>query len=169
MSGRSILIAIALSGWLIVSIVVVMTVAYAGFIGIGVVGLLMWFICTIVDLELDGAVGSGQGEARRIARRAGGPLRRKAPGSAVGPVVQVPRRGACRDRHGGLCRLSGLGGIPTWLDCQCRHPEPQARDLSSGTRCGSERQLHLQAQHQGVGDRGHGVGLHHVLDVGHDG
>ena len=59
MSGRSILIAIALSGWLIVSIVVVMTVAYAGFIGIGVVGLLMWFICTIVDLELDGAVGSG--------------------------------------------------------------------------------------------------------------
>ena len=59
MSGRSILIAIALSGWLIVSIVVVMTVAYAGVIGIGVVGLLMWFICTIVDLELDGAVGSG--------------------------------------------------------------------------------------------------------------
>ena len=59
MSGRSILIAIGLSGWLIVSIVVVMTVAYAGFIGIGVVGLLMWFICTIVDLELDGAVGSG--------------------------------------------------------------------------------------------------------------
>lgn len=59
MSGRSILIAIALSGWLIVSIVVGMTVAYAGFIGIGVVGLLMWFICTIVDLELDGAVGSG--------------------------------------------------------------------------------------------------------------
>lgn len=59
MSGRSILIAIALSGWLIVSVVVVMTVAYAGFIGIGVVGLLMWFICTIVDLELDGAVGGG--------------------------------------------------------------------------------------------------------------
>ncbi len=59
MSGRSILIAIGLSGWLIVSIVVVMTVAYAGFLGIGVVGLLMWFICTIVDLELDGAVGSG--------------------------------------------------------------------------------------------------------------
>lgn len=59
MSGRSILIAIGLSGWLIVSIVVAMTVAYAGFLGIAVVGLLMWFICTIVDLELDGAVGSG--------------------------------------------------------------------------------------------------------------
>ena len=59
MSGRSILIAIGLSGWLVVSIVAVMTVAYAGFLGIGVMGLLMWFICTIVDLEMDGAVGSG--------------------------------------------------------------------------------------------------------------
>ena len=59
MSGRSILIAIGLSGWLVVSIVIVMTVAYAGFAGICVVGLLMWFICTIVDLEIDGAVGSG--------------------------------------------------------------------------------------------------------------
>ena len=39
--------------------------AYAGFIGIGVVGLLMWFICTIVDLELDGAVGSGMSISAR--------------------------------------------------------------------------------------------------------
>ncbi|MBI3198913.1 MAG: hypothetical protein HYZ40_15685 [Rhodospirillales bacterium] len=59
MSGRSILIAIGLSGWLLVSIAAFMTVAYAGFFGIGVIGLLMWFICTIVDLEIDGAVGGG--------------------------------------------------------------------------------------------------------------
>jgi hypothetical protein len=59
MSGRSILIAIGLSGWLLVSIAAFMIVAYAGFFGIGVLGLLMWFICTIVDLEVDGAVGSG--------------------------------------------------------------------------------------------------------------
>ncbi len=59
MSGRSILVAIGLSGWLVVSIVAFMTVAYAGFFGIAVIGLLMWFICTIVDLEVDGAVGSG--------------------------------------------------------------------------------------------------------------
>lgn len=59
MSGRSILIAIGLSGWLVVSIVAFMTVAYAGFFGIGVIGLLMLFICTIVDLEIDGAVGGG--------------------------------------------------------------------------------------------------------------
>jgi hypothetical protein len=59
MSGRSILIAIGLSGWLLVSIAMFMVVAYAGFFGIGVIGLLMWFIWTIVDLEVDGAVGSG--------------------------------------------------------------------------------------------------------------
>lgn len=59
MSSRSILIAIGLSGWLLVSIAAFMIVAYAGFFGIGVLGLLMCFICTIVDLEVDGAVGSG--------------------------------------------------------------------------------------------------------------
>ena len=59
MSGRSILIAIGLSGWLLVSIGVFLIVAYAGFFAIGVIGLLMWFIWTIVDLEVDGAVGSG--------------------------------------------------------------------------------------------------------------
>lgn len=58
MSGRSILIAIGLSGWLLVSIFAFMIVAYAGFAGIGVIGLLMWFICTIVELEVDGAVGN---------------------------------------------------------------------------------------------------------------
>ena len=74
MSGRSILIAIGLSGWLIVSIVAFMTVAYAGFFGIGVIGLLMWFICTIVDLEMDGAVGSGMSPdflARQVKAKVG--------------------------------------------------------------------------------------------------
>ncbi len=59
MSGRSVLIAIGLSGWLIASIVAFMVVAYAGFCGVGVIGLLMWSICTIIDLEMDGAVGGG--------------------------------------------------------------------------------------------------------------
>ncbi len=59
MSGRSILIAVGLSGWLVASIVAFMTVAYGGFLAIGVIGLLMWSICTIIDLEMDGAVGGG--------------------------------------------------------------------------------------------------------------
>ncbi|MDB5489864.1 MAG: hypothetical protein JWQ58_3579 [Reyranella sp.] len=56
MPARSILMAIALSAWLVISIMVFVTVAYVGFIGVGVVGLLMWFICTLV--ELDGPVGA---------------------------------------------------------------------------------------------------------------
>lgn len=59
MSGRTILMTIALSGWLIVATIAFMVVAYAGFFGIAVIGLLLWFICTLVDLEMDGAVGSG--------------------------------------------------------------------------------------------------------------
>lgn len=51
--------AIALSAWLIVSVVAFMAVAYAGFFGIAVLGLLLWFICTLVDLETDAVVGSG--------------------------------------------------------------------------------------------------------------
>ena len=51
MPARSILMAIALSAWLVISILVFVTVAYVGFIGVGVVGLLMWFICTLVELD----------------------------------------------------------------------------------------------------------------------
>ena len=59
MSGRTMLMTIALSAWLIVSVIAFMAVAYAGFFGIAVLGLLLWFICTLVDLETDGVVGSG--------------------------------------------------------------------------------------------------------------
>lgn len=58
MSGRSILMAVALSLWLLISVAVFTTVAYVGFIGVGVVGLMMWFICTLVELDTDAAVGS---------------------------------------------------------------------------------------------------------------
>jgi hypothetical protein len=59
MSGRTILMTIALSIWLGVSVVAFMVVAYAGFFGVAVFGLLLWFICMLVDLEMDGVVGSG--------------------------------------------------------------------------------------------------------------
>lgn len=59
MPARSILMAIALSGWLVVSIVVFMTVAYAGFFAVGLVGLMLWFVCTLVELDTDGTVGHG--------------------------------------------------------------------------------------------------------------
>ena len=59
MSGKTMLMTIALSAWLIVSVVAFMVVAYAGFFGIAVLGLLLWFISTLVDLEVDGVVGGG--------------------------------------------------------------------------------------------------------------
>ena len=52
MSGKSILIAIALSGWLLASIVAFLVVAYTSFFGIGLIGLVLWFIAT--QFELDG-------------------------------------------------------------------------------------------------------------------
>lgn len=59
MSGRSILNAIALGGWLFASVVAFMIVAYTSFFGVGVVGLMIWFVCARVDHEHDGAVGAG--------------------------------------------------------------------------------------------------------------
>jgi hypothetical protein len=59
MSGRSILNAIALGGWLFVSVVAFMIVAYTSFFGVGVIGLMIWFVSARVDLEQDGAVGAG--------------------------------------------------------------------------------------------------------------
>jgi len=58
MSGRSILMAVALSLWFLISVAVFATVAYAGFIGVGVVGLLMWFIWAMVEFDTDVPNGS---------------------------------------------------------------------------------------------------------------
>lgn len=59
MSGRSFLNAIAVGCWLFASVVAFMIVAYTSFFGIGVIGLMIWFVSTRVDLEQDGAVGAG--------------------------------------------------------------------------------------------------------------
>lgn len=58
MSGRTILIAVAAAGWLLASLLVVVLVAWVGFFAVGLVGLLFWFVCTRIELEKDGAVGS---------------------------------------------------------------------------------------------------------------
>jgi len=57
MSGRSILNAIALGCWLFASVVAFMIVAYTSFFGVGVIGLMIWFVSTRVDLEQDSPVG----------------------------------------------------------------------------------------------------------------
>jgi hypothetical protein len=57
--GKSIVMAVVLSGWLIAAVIAFMIVAYASFFGVGVVGLMIWFVSTRVDLEQEGAVGIG--------------------------------------------------------------------------------------------------------------
>lgn len=59
MPAKSVLMAIALSAWLVISILVFVTVAYVGFIGVGVIGLLMWFLATLAELDTDAPVGTG--------------------------------------------------------------------------------------------------------------
>lgn len=72
MPARSILMAIALSAWLVISIMVFVTVAYVGFIGVGVVGLLMWFISTLVELDAPVSVNdTGAFFARQLEVKAG--------------------------------------------------------------------------------------------------
>jgi hypothetical protein len=51
MPGKSIVMAVVLSGWLIAGVIAFMIVAYASFFGIGLVGLMIWFVSTRVDLE----------------------------------------------------------------------------------------------------------------------
>jgi|SRR3979490_2377796 hypothetical protein len=59
MSGKSVLIAIALSGWLLASVVAFLIVAYTSFFGIGLIGVVLWFICTQIELEEEGPVATG--------------------------------------------------------------------------------------------------------------
>jgi hypothetical protein len=112
MSGRSILIAIGLSGWLLVSIAAFMIVAYAGFFGIGVIGLLMWFICTIVDLEVDGAVGSGISPgflAHQV--RAKAEISRAERAARLGERLLEAQSARFFKRLGAVLALFGLGGF----------------------------------------------------------
>ena len=59
MPGKSIVMAVVLSGWLIAAVLAFLVVAYTSFFGIGVIGILLWFICTQVELEEEGPIGTG--------------------------------------------------------------------------------------------------------------
>jgi hypothetical protein len=59
MHGKVALLAVAALGWLVASLIAFVVVAQFTFFGIGLVGLLLWFICTHIELENDAAVSSG--------------------------------------------------------------------------------------------------------------
>jgi hypothetical protein len=60
MPGKAFVMAFVWSGWLVVSVIAFMIVAYTSFFGVGVIGLMIWFVTARVDMEDDGnVVGSG--------------------------------------------------------------------------------------------------------------
>ena len=58
MPGKSIVMAFVLSAWLIASVIAFMIVAYATFFGIAVIGLMIWFVASRVEMEQDGGLAS---------------------------------------------------------------------------------------------------------------
>jgi hypothetical protein len=59
MEGRTIALAVAALGWLIAGLIAFVFLFWFGFGGIGLIGLVLWFICVRMELEKDAAVGSG--------------------------------------------------------------------------------------------------------------
>ena len=59
MHGKVVILAVAALGWLVASLIAFVLVAQFTFFGIGLIGLLLWFICTHIELEKDAAVSSG--------------------------------------------------------------------------------------------------------------
>lgn len=57
MSGRSVVTAIAVCGWLVASLLAFLFVVHSGFAGIGVIGLILWAVCMRIELEIDTPVG----------------------------------------------------------------------------------------------------------------
>jgi hypothetical protein len=60
MEGRTIAIAVAALGWLIASLIAFAFVFWFSFAGIGVMGLMLWFVCVRMELEKDAAIGTGR-------------------------------------------------------------------------------------------------------------
>lgn len=72
MPARSVLNAIALSVLLVVSILAFVIVSHVGFIGMGVIGMLMWVICNLIELDAPASVlQTADFLARRQQLRAG--------------------------------------------------------------------------------------------------
>jgi hypothetical protein len=57
-SGREILTGVALAGLFMMIAIAMAFVARVGFLGVGVIGVLTWFICVRLELEKHAAVGN---------------------------------------------------------------------------------------------------------------
>jgi len=114
MPAKSIVMAFVLSGWLIALVAAGLIVAYAGFFGLAVLGVLVWYLSVIVDQERDGAVGTGMTPgflAQQFRARAEmSPMQRQ----ALRHEHALEARSTLRFKHVGMAMvLIGLGGF--WL------------------------------------------------------
>ena len=72
MSGRFVVLVVAAIGWVVAALVAFAVVSLFGFFGVGFLGLLLLFICTQVELELDASARlfAPQAQARQNMPRA---------------------------------------------------------------------------------------------------
>jgi hypothetical protein len=61
MSGKSIVIAVALAGWSIAALIAFVIVALFDFLGVGLIGVLIAFVATQFELESGGIAGGAYG------------------------------------------------------------------------------------------------------------
>ena len=116
MPGKAFVMAFVWSGWLIASVIAFLIVAYAGFFGMGVIGLMIWFVTARVDMEHDGVVGAGvspgflaqqlQDPLRDVACRASGASWPAVAREAVDTFLPLSRNRAYR------LRLRRLPAVP---------------------------------------------------------
>ena len=60
MEGRTVVIAVAALGWLVAGLIAFIFVVWFGFGGIGLIGLMLWFICVRMELEKDSVISTGR-------------------------------------------------------------------------------------------------------------
>ena len=92
---KSIVMAVVLSGWVIAFVVALIIVAYAGFFGLAVLGIVVLCIAVIIDQDRDGAVGSVTPAFLAQQHRAR-------------TQISHAERGALRDEHAEEARLTRL-------------------------------------------------------------
>lgn len=112
MSGRSIVIAIALAGWFAASLIAFVIVALFGFLGVGLIGVLIGFVASQAELEsgdvAGGAYGASMIQHQREADRQMSPEQRAARRDEQSLAVQSARF----FKHFGVAlALIGFGGF----------------------------------------------------------
>ena len=111
MSGKSIVIAVALAGWFVASLIAFVVVALFDFLGVGFIGVLIAFVATQSELHSGGNTGGSYGAAmirHQLVDREMSPERRAAEPAEQSLIAQSARF----FRHFGIAlAVIGFGGF----------------------------------------------------------